>query len=248
MLSKNKKFVFIRVHSWFPVLGFRSGLTLLEVMIAAGILAIGFIMIAAMFPVALDQARQTNDDILAAQIAQSATTAFKRNGSTWTNELTSSWSEIDDADITDNNRTIQNVKGYEKFEWVAFGKKDGSLVDLIIVVCKKLQDDNDIKIATASGIQRTSPPGTPPDPHTLVLVSDTDGDRLFSRSVLIRDDGTIYRVVISDKNNHKVTLRSPGWSGGSASAWYFYMTPDGSSTVLQKSPVVGVYRTSIMVE
>ena len=38
-----------------------KGFTLLEVMIAAGILAIGFIMIAAMFPVALDQGIQKLD-------------------------------------------------------------------------------------------------------------------------------------------------------------------------------------------
>jgi type II secretory pathway pseudopilin PulG len=50
----------------------RSGFSFAEVMFAVVILGIGFILIAAVFPVATEQARETNDESIAAQMARDA--------------------------------------------------------------------------------------------------------------------------------------------------------------------------------
>ena len=51
---------------------FRAGYSFTEVMFAVVVLGIGFIMVAAMFPVALSQSKTTADETVAATVARGA--------------------------------------------------------------------------------------------------------------------------------------------------------------------------------
>src|SRR5688500_14433850 len=61
-----------RTHNGTKARRFRAGYSFTEVMFAVVVLGIGFIMIAAMFPVALSQSKSTADETVAATIARGA--------------------------------------------------------------------------------------------------------------------------------------------------------------------------------
>ena len=61
----------------YPLL--RSGFSLPEVMFAIMIMGIGFIMVAAMFPVAIQQSKDNQDDTTAAEIAKSAVNTLQNS-------------------------------------------------------------------------------------------------------------------------------------------------------------------------
>jgi len=68
--------VTVRCRRRRPAIGARAGVrrafSLLEIMIAIGILGIGLVMVAAIFPVALDQHRRSTDDVMGNLVAANA--------------------------------------------------------------------------------------------------------------------------------------------------------------------------------
>jgi Tfp pilus assembly protein PilV len=61
-------------------MGRRSGLTLIEVLATVFILGMGLIMVAAAFPVSIDQMRRTKEDTQAAELARSAFNVIRAQG------------------------------------------------------------------------------------------------------------------------------------------------------------------------
>ncbi len=203
----------------------RSGFTFAEVMFAVIMLGIGSIMVAAIFPVAIQQTQNTADEAFAAQLARNAiqlitnaTTAdqFTANDTT-THPFASSstlWDVVSSSVISQSD---------SRYAWVPFYSKrlsDGVVTVTIVVVRRTLHGNYSAADASASTGELV-----PRGVKIAQFIKQADGTGAveitkddFSKSVatntflVVTANGHVYRIgeKLSDSSTSTIWALMPG--------------------------------------
>jgi hypothetical protein len=185
---------------------FRAGYSFAEVMFAVVILGIGFIMIAAIFPAALQQSKTTSEETSAATLGRAAVQYLSQAGQTMPplmpqfppdgvrgkvrsvhNPQNSGTTALPNFALWDAARGDQISTSDPRLGWVGFYKRDpgASVAQVIVITCEIRNRSVYSPDVTAPGLD------TPPDPAFA---------NLQGRPVLLNVDRTFNppRAVLSE--------------------------------------------------
>ncbi len=244
----------------------KDGFSLAETLIAMGILAVGMIFIAGVFPVAIQLTTVSAERTIAAVVAEEAFAKVQLYGRQDTNDIDQLSGNLEDFNNPARFRAVQDIGEYE-FTWPSTGSfidpnsqycwsalcretaGDNSPVQVTIFVCRKAGRAS--RFHEANGGTN----GNWPQPVKITGVSTVAGnDRQLQLPAGVRnfvnddytivDDqtGQIYRVVrrLPVPNDDRIQL-DRRWDGGNADIWVVPPAVGGG-----RNACIAVYQKEIL--